>query len=208
MKITEDQKQVWDNIAEEWFEFKTKTENQNPHTIKLIQKQKGKILDVGCGAGRNFTKTTAEIYALDFSPEMIKYARKKASELNLKKIKFFIAESNKLPFEKDSFDLVLCLSVLHCITTKKERKQTLKEIYRVLKKNGKLSISVWNKNSTRFKNKKKRDFVSWRDKGKRYYYFYSPGELKKEIEESGFKINFFLADEKSPNISCIAVAEK
>ena len=147
------QKQVWDNIAQEWYEFKTRPSEK---TLDFIAKQKGKLLNLGCGTGRNFVKTNAEVYAVDFSKEMIRYAKIKAEQLKIKKIKFFVAESHKLPFENNSFDSIICISILHCIHSNKKRKQTLKEIFRVLKKGGKAKISVWNKDSTRFKNKKRK----------------------------------------------------
>ena len=59
------QKKVWDNIAPEWAEFKTKP---TKHTIKFLKKQKGKILDLGCGSGRNLIKSKKiKIYGVDFS---------------------------------------------------------------------------------------------------------------------------------------------
>lgn len=179
------QKQVWGNIAQEWYEFKSVPSTQNESFIK---KQKGKLLDLGSGAGRNFIKTKAEIYALDFSKEMIKYAKQKAKKLKIEKIKFFVAPATKLPFDNNFFDAVLCTDVLHCIPTKKSRTQTLKEIYRVLKPKAKARIINWNKESGRFKNKKKQDYVQWRDKGKRQYYFYTEKELESELKKVGFKI--------------------
>ena len=79
----------------------------------------------------------------------------------------------------------------------------MKEMFRVLKKGKIAKIAVWNKNSTRFKNKKKEDFVSWRDKGKRYYYFYEEKEIKKELREAGFKIKKIVAGREFPNITLI-----
>ncbi len=194
------QKQVWDNIAPEWYEFKNRPSQK---TLDFITKQKGKLLNLGCGAGRNFIKTNAEVYAVDFSKEMIKYAKLKAKELKINKINFFVAKTNKLPFENEFFDSAICISVLHCIHTNRKRDQTLKEIFRVLKKGGQAKISVWNKNSTRFKNKKKKDYLSWRDKGKRNYYFYTPEEIKQELEKIDFKIIFEKFSSKEPNITLI-----
>lgn len=181
----EDQKKVWNKIAEDWFNFK---DNPNPKNIEFVKKAKGKILDLGCATGRHFTKTKATIYASDFSEEMIKFAKEKAKKLKIENIKFSVEESNNLDYEVNFFDNIICIAVLHCVTTKKDRQKTLEEIHRVLKPKGKLRISVWNKNSSRFKRKNKEDFVQWRDKGSRYYYFYDEDEFIKDLEKAGFKI--------------------
>ena len=185
---SQNQKQVWDAIAPEWYEFKVG--KPSPFVEEFLGKQKkgSKILDLGCGAGRHFYKTEAEIYAVDFSDEMIKYAKLHAKKLKIKNVNFFVAEAWKLPFEDNLFDVVLLISVMHCIQTKEHRQQTLKEVFRVLKSGGKVWLSNWNKESSRFKNKNKEDIVKWRDKGERFYYFYTEKELQKEIEKAGFKI--------------------
>jgi len=194
----QNQQEVWNSIAPEWYAFKTHAGEKN---LEFIKKQRGKILDLGCGAGRNFTKTKAEIYALDFSEEMIKYSKKKAKKLKIKNIQFFVSDAEKLPFEDNFFDSVISTALLHCIPTKAKRKKVLKELYRVLKPKAQAKISTWNKNSTRFKKKKKEDFVGWRDKGKRYYYFYTKDEIKKDLESLRFKIEEIIAGVDFPNIT-------
>ena len=47
------QKQVWNNIADDWKELR---EKPIPEVIKFLSTKKGKILDLGCGAGRHLTK--------------------------------------------------------------------------------------------------------------------------------------------------------
>ncbi|MFH1586106.1 MAG: class I SAM-dependent methyltransferase, partial [archaeon] len=128
-----------------------------------------------------------KFYLVDFSEEMIKLAKKKARKLGVE-AEFFVAESTKLPFEDNYFDSGLCDSVLHCIEKSKDRRDTLKELYRVLKPGARAKISVWNKDSKRFKNSPKEKYVGWRDKGKRFYYLYEPEEFYKEVEKAGFKI--------------------
>ena len=50
---TPNQKQVWDNIAEEWYKFKT---TPSTTATDFINKSEGKILDFGSGSGRNLLK--------------------------------------------------------------------------------------------------------------------------------------------------------
>ena len=52
------QKKVWDNIAPEWAEFKTKPAK---HTIEFLKKQTGKVLDLGSSTGRHLQKINSGI---------------------------------------------------------------------------------------------------------------------------------------------------
>ncbi len=72
------QKQVWDNIAQEWYQFKTEPAE---HTLEFLKDKTGKILDFGSGAGRNLLNINhGEMYLVDFSEKMIKLAKKRAKE--------------------------------------------------------------------------------------------------------------------------------
>lgn len=185
---TPNQEKVWDNIAEEWHEFKT-TPSQT--ATEFLKKTKGKILDLGSGSGRNLLKLKPskkrELYLLDFSKEMLKKAEQRAKKLNIE-IKTFHSDLEKTPFKENFFNAAICTAALHCIPTKTKRKKALKELHRILKPKAKLEIEVWNKNSKRFQKSPKEKFISWRDKGKRYYYLYEEKELKNLLEEIGFKI--------------------
>jgi len=176
------QEKTWDNIAEEWFKFRNNPEEK---TINFLKKQKGNILDLGCGSGRNFVKTKAKIYGVDFSEKMLEFAKLKADRLKIKLIK---AKAEKLPFKNNFFDAAIFLATLHCIETKAKRQKAIQELYRVLKPKAKAKISVWDKNSKWFQNKPKEKFMNWKNKGKRYYYLYDDKEVYKLFEKAGFKI--------------------
>lgn len=70
---------------------------------------------------------------------MIDYARKK-----IPKASFFVGSVNNLPFEDNSFDVVIFLAVLEHIP-KDTEPQALAEIHRVLKPNGLLILETPNK---------------------------------------------------------------
>lgn len=179
------QKKVWNNIAEEWAKFKTKPAKL---TEEFLNKQTGKILDLGSGSGRHLQKVkNGKMHLIDFSDEMIKLAKEKSK---LKKIpaEFFVADLTKLPFENNFFDAAICISSLHCVKGEKNRKKAVKELFRVLKSSAKGLIGVWNKNSKRFKNAKKEKLVGWREKGKRYYYLFDEKEIHELFKKSRFRI--------------------
>ena len=178
------QKQVWNNIASEWYEFKI---NPSEKVLNFLKRKKGKILDLGSGAGRHLRKIPdGKIYLVDFSRSMIKLAKKRAKE---KKIdaEFSVAEIGKLPFKNNFFDSAIAIAVFHCIKPK-EQEKAVKELFRVLKPKAKALIAVWNKNSKKFKNAKKERYVKWRDKGERYYYLFDAGEIYDLFKKVGFKV--------------------
>ena len=181
------QQKVWGNIAPEWAEFKT---SPAEHTKRFLQTQKGKILDLGSGSGRNLHKIkNVKMYLQDFSEEMINFAKEKAKKQNIA-AEFVVSDLTKIPFEDEFFNSIICNSALHCVEGLENIKKSIKEIYRVLKKGGQAEISVWNKDTKRFGNSEKEKMIKWRDKGERYYYLFSPKEVYELFEHVGFEIIF------------------
>lgn len=209
----ETQKNVWDNIAEEWHEFKTKPAH---HAVEFLNEAYGKVLDFGSGSGRHLSKVKDEknflnensyalptssqqscgvsssvgngkMYLLDFSDEMIRLAKEKAKEKGID-AEFIVSEMNKIPFDDEFFDSAICISSLHCVEGEENRKKAVEELYRVLKKDGSAMIGVWNKKSKRFKNASKDKMVNWRDKGSRYYYLYDEDEVHDLFRSVGFEV--------------------
>ncbi len=195
----ETQEQVWNKIAELWNKNKIIPLGAKDSIIKdFINTEKDKkILDLGCGSGRNFISLkdagfNGIIYGVDFSEKMLYFAKENTKKLEIKVI-LTKTKVNELPFEDDFFDKAIFIATLHCVETDKERKKALEELYRVLKKDGRAIITCWNKNAKRWKNKSKERYVSWDlgEDGKkvsRYYYLYDQDELIKELENVGFKI--------------------
>lgn len=204
---------LWNSIAPEWHEFKTKPSQQ---VLDFLKKQKGNILDLGSGSGRHLTKIKGtKMFLVDFSEEMIKFAKQELKEINSNrgdlivsprhsgvgeedgggsqiseniKADFKVANLTKIPYKKNFFDSAICISSLHCIKGEKNRIKVIQELYRVLKPKAQALLAVWDKNSRRFKNAKKEKLVAWRNKGKRYYYLYEEKELKNLLEKNNFKI--------------------
>jgi ubiquinone/menaquinone biosynthesis C-methylase UbiE len=179
------QKQVWNKIAPEWYEFRTRP---SEYTLEFLKNKFGNILDLGSGAGRHLVKINkGKMWLVDFSKEMIKFAKEK-SKRNKIKAEFFVSDLTKLPFKDNFFDSAIAIASLHCVEGKENREKAIKELFRVLKKGAKADIAVWNKDSKKFKNSPKEKYVKWRDKGKRYYYLFDEKEIHELFKKAGFNI--------------------
>ncbi len=184
-----DNEKAWDEIAPLWGKFRTRI---SPSVEDFLKDKSGKLLDVGCGSGRNFVNMTGiNWYATDISQKMLDQAKNTAKEKGMK-VELEKAQSHKLPYDGNFFGSVICFAVLHCIETPEKRKRTLEEIYRVLKTGGEALISSWGRKSPRLRTKEKECFVPWTtredDRTERYTYIFDLEELKNLAEEAGFQI--------------------
>ncbi len=180
------QKDVWNRIADKWKDFRI---NPITEVKKFLKNKKGRVLDLGCGSGKNFIqKKGLEFYGIDFSKNMVKIAKQKPYKK--------VLESNawEIRFPNNFFDCALYISALHCIQSEKNREKSLIELARVLKPKARAFISVWDKEQPKFKNKGKEIYLKWsfQDKGKeshvkRYYKLYTRKEIIKFLEKY-FKI--------------------
>ena len=110
----------------------------------VIQKTKGKILEVGVGTGRLFLNALhqgADIYGLDISPSMIDILRKKMDEDQSERISL----QNILDFSFDfKFDLVVApFRVMMHVLDKEEQIKALNNVYEHLKPNGRFIFDVF-----------------------------------------------------------------
>ena len=195
-----DQEKVWDFIAKPW---KTYVVKGILIVEEFLENKKGRVVDLGCGSGRNMIPNKCEYYGVDFSKEQLNHTEKYMKKNKIKG-KLFKSKLNKLPEElKDEmFDYGLLISSLHCLENKEERLEVLKEFYRILKKQGEALISVWNSEDSkfnRFKDEKCKDvYIVWRDNGEsylRYYYLFSKDEFISLLKTAGFEIvEFYKAD--------------
>ena len=99
-----------------------------------------KILDLGCGTGRNtlfFAQEGFLVYALDASKTGIDITKNKAKKLGLQNIKYKVADMKHTSYPDNYFDAVICIFVLsHGLL--KDNEDTVNEIYRILKPKGML----------------------------------------------------------------------
>lgn len=128
-------KLFWDNLANIYnFMFANSKAYKKMYSLMKESLTKDmKVLEIGCASGlvsRAISKNVKEIYAIDYSKEMISKAKEITKESN---IYFSIQDSNNLEFEDKLFDVVIISNVLHIL---EKPENCLKEIKRVLKNEG------------------------------------------------------------------------
>lgn len=102
------------------------------------------VLDLGSGAGFDCfiaakkVGRTGKIIGVDMTPEMIDKARENARSANLKNVEFRLGEIENLPAADNSVDVVISNCV---INLSQDKSKVFKEIRRVLKPGGRVSIS-------------------------------------------------------------------
>ena len=100
-----------------------------------------KILDAGCGGGRNIVwlmRNGLDVFAIDRDEDAIgvvrQLAKRLAPELSLEN--FQMASLESIPFPDEMFDWVLCNAVLHFANDRGQFDRMLAEQWRVLKPGG------------------------------------------------------------------------
>ncbi|MBN8871187.1 MAG: methyltransferase domain-containing protein [Solirubrobacterales bacterium] len=102
----------------------------------------GTVLDVGCGTGVLAGRLAAagfDVTGVDPSAGMLAEARRQVSGAE-----FVEGSGTDLPFEDGSFDLTLCVAVMHHVADPADVERTLAEMVRVTRSGG--QILVWDHN--------------------------------------------------------------
>lgn len=99
-----------------------------------------KILDAGCGSGRNMTyfiKNRFDIIGVDIDANQIQTLQKKYINHQFK-----IAGLDEIPFLNGHFNYVICNAVLHFAKSENHFFDMFTELFRILKPNGTLFIRM------------------------------------------------------------------
>jgi SAM-dependent methyltransferase len=100
-----------------------------------------RVLDAGCGNGRNlvyFLRSGYEVFAVDESEKAIDHLRQLAARLapHLEPENFRVQPVESLRFEETDFDVVLSSAVLHFARDDQHWRAMVDEMWRVLKPGG------------------------------------------------------------------------
>jgi SAM-dependent methyltransferase len=101
-------------------------------------KKNYKVLDFGCGTGAFsflISPYVKHLDSADISSGLLNIAEVTQKKLGIKNIDFHLLKNESLPFPDSSFDTILILDTIHHLS---DPKKNIKEIYRVLKKGGKI----------------------------------------------------------------------
>jgi len=134
-----------------------------------------KVLDAGCGTGRNSIRLSemgAQVTAVDISPNMVKSLQYKNN------ITTHIADISDLPIEDNTFDIVICnLVLVHFY----DPSQALTELYRVLKPDGLIWLTILHQ-------RKPPLLISNKEKFKIESFYHNATKIREILEKLAFNI--------------------
>ena len=102
------------------------------------------VLDLGSGAGFDCflaakkVGETGRVIGVDMTEEMIEKAKVNAKKYGYKNVEFRLGDIEKLPVDNNSIDVVISNCVVNLVP---DKSKVFKEVYRVLKKGGRMYIS-------------------------------------------------------------------
>ena len=103
-----------------------------------------RVLDLGSGAGTDsliaaqMVGATGRVTGIDMTPEMLAKARAAATEIGATNVEFVESEAEHLPFDDESFDIVISNGVIDLIP---DKEGVFAELHRVLVPGGRLQIA-------------------------------------------------------------------
>ena len=107
------------------------------------------VADVGCGNGKYFSvRQDVAVLASDRSSGLVQVAQQRVQHASPGKPQMpaadvFIADGMALPYRRRSCDAVLCIAVLHHISSPERRCMFLKRLRDILVVGGRALVTVW-----------------------------------------------------------------
>lgn len=148
--------------------------------------RKKPVLEVGVGSGRIgyplLEKVKPWFVGLDLSKEMLKLAKAKMSLLK-ESFDLVLGDAEHLPFSNEVFEALICISTMHYFA---DYTRSLREFSRLLKRK---SLFVYG--DLTLHESDNQGFLNTLEKtlSKAHATYYKPSEVKKLIENHGFRIS-------------------
>jgi arsenite methyltransferase len=179
----------WDKIAEGYSQKPVADPLAFERKIVATREQMDRehvILDVGCGTGSLallLSPHAKHVHGLDISGEMVRIARKKATERNAQNVTFHIGDfDSKVPFAKASLDGICAYSLLHLL---QDPAEALERIYSLLRPGGFFVASTVCLKESRVPYRPLLKAMRWLGKAP-FVNVISKKELLELLEEAGF----------------------
>ena len=139
-EVTQYELETWRRCADDYLDtFAGLTSKAIPLLIEAAEIRPGShVLDLGSGPGNGaaiFAQAGAVVTGVDFSPQMVKVAQARHSQIMFKE-----ANAEQLPFDDGVFDAVVSNYVVHHLA---RPEVVFREVSRVLKPGGRFAFVVW-----------------------------------------------------------------
>jgi ubiquinone/menaquinone biosynthesis C-methylase UbiE len=137
------------NAAADFYDHRANTfwARYGRRTIERLRLVPGiRVLDVCCGSGASAIPAAetvlpgGSVVGVDLAENLLELARAKAKERGLENIEFRSGDITQLPFEEESFDVVVCVFGIFFVP---DMESAVRELKRVLRTGGKLAITTW-----------------------------------------------------------------
>jgi ubiquinone biosynthesis O-methyltransferase len=144
-----------------------------------------RLLDLGCGDGTYSiaaSKKGARVTGLDISESMLAAAKQRAMAMGVS-VEWSRASAEAIPCVSDTFDIVLAVTIL-CFV--REPEQVIREVHRALRPGGAFVIGELGRYSSWALERRVRGWLAssrWREA-----HFWSLGELRRLLKETGFQV--------------------
>jgi arsenite methyltransferase len=115
----------------------------NPFTLGRLERGEA-VLDVGSGAGTDsliaaqMVGAEGRVTGVDMTQEMLAKARAAAAEMKATNVEFVEGEVESLPFEAESFDVIISNGVIDLVP---DKDAVFSEIHRVLRPGGRIQVA-------------------------------------------------------------------
>ena len=218
--------EVYDKISAHFSHTRYKPWPKVAEFLNSLEKD-SYVLDIGCGNGKYLSvNENLKMFGTDRSGNLLSIAKEK--NINSQ---FFVADSLKLPIKAESFDAAISIAVIHHFSNELLRIQALKEMFRIVKKGGKILVYVWAMEKKEKKFTEQDNFVPWHLQNKyenetkvetlqngpnimedkkidctvyqRYYHVFYKGELEDLINKTGDDVEIIKSYFDHANWCCV-----
>ena len=115
----------------------------NPFSLGPLEPGE-RVLDLGCGAGTDtlvsaqMVGSEGRVTGIDMTPEMLVKARASVAEMGLDNVDLVEGEVESLPFQDESFDVIVSNGVIDLIP---DKDAVFSEMFRVLRPSGRFQVA-------------------------------------------------------------------